>query len=162
MAGKKKAGVYGWIEAEAEFIEKGTTYPTIAAKIGKSERTVERHASANDWVEKRRVFVGKVSGAVAAELAGPAVVRATAQALDYVAQHTNDWQTIRAAIMDCLEAEPDPLEKAKMASAVYKAMEAVQKGQRLSLGLDKKDDQQTEAAQQHADAVKALRDRRTD
>jgi hypothetical protein len=75
----------------------------------------------------REVLAEKTPEAVA--------VRLIANATDYITQHTDDWQTIRTAIMAVIEAEQDPLEKAKMSAACYKALEAIQKGQRLSLGL---------------------------
>jgi len=107
-----------------------------------ASKTISNRASLENW-DAARVEVGRI---LADTLPQAIASRLVAASVDYVTQHTDDWQAIRQPIMDLLAADlvmlsqeaADALKaKASFAIAAAKAYKDVQNGQRLSLGLDK-------------------------
>lgn len=135
------AGKYNWTAIEPRY--KGGEPPEkLAAAFKVPVETLYNKASKLGWVAEKR----EIREIVAQTLPQAIAAKVIARQLDYVTQHTDDWQSIRQPIMDLLAADlilmseeaADALKaKASFAIAAAKAYKDVQVGQRLSLGLDK-------------------------
>lgn len=128
------AKAYNWLAIEPRY-KAGETPEQLAAAFKVKASTISEKASREGWVQQKQ----EIRKAVTESLPQAIVSKMVAEAADYVTQHLDDWQTIRNAVMDVIENEKDPIERVKLAIAGFKAMAEVQKGQRVSLGLDKPD-----------------------
>lgn len=143
MAGdrKRRAGQDVWPLIEAGW-STGKTAEELSAQFGKAVQTIHNRASAENW-RRNREAVGKV---LADALPAAVVARVLADAEDYVAQHLDDWQTLRHPVIEALtanwseltdEAEAELKGKAALSIGAQKLFTAIQDGQRKALGLDK-------------------------
>lgn len=60
----KKLKKVNWEKLENEYISTKISYKNLAFKYKIAERQVEKYGSEHNWVQKRREFVGEVSGNV--------------------------------------------------------------------------------------------------
>jgi hypothetical protein len=122
-----------WAKIRARYERGGISYRDLAEAERVSFNTLKDRAKREGWTVTRQAITTGVTTRSQQLL----IERRALAVADYVQQHTDDWQLIRDSIVGVIDGEQDPLKRAQMATAAYKAMEAVQKGQRLSLGLYK-------------------------
>lgn len=116
-----------WIAALQDYLTDGfCTYKDIAEKYKVSVTAVEKHASANGWVDLRSRLGEQATNLIIKRLATK-----KAQAND---RHLSNYTTLTMKIMlaiDKLNAETDPGDIVSLA----KALKTAQDGERVVLGL---------------------------
>jgi hypothetical protein len=131
-----------WAKIRARYERGGISHRDLAEAEDVPYPTLRDRAKREGWTASAQ----QVRSAIVAKTSQKVVERASSEAADYVLQHTNDWQSIRNALMAVIEADfealtEDQIEelkaKAAFAMGASQTFERIQKGQRLSLGLDK-------------------------
>lgn len=138
MAGKPKSARPDWAKIRARYERGGISHRDLAAAEGVSYPTLRDRARRESW----SISAAEVRSKVRAQASQKLVQRLSDAAVDYVQQHTDDWQRLRTLMMQGLDpkATADDVKRAALAAEFAKSYKHVQAGQRLGLGLDRKDD----------------------